>query len=190
MTHIDLNFNNRAWFKKLPNKMGKKIQLTAIVGLMHEPLPIIVSENYDLLVKNWCGRSIEIKAMLHIPTPHIQSWDLIQKKYITMRAPVIITWRCIPKDDGPSHLPTIVGKKHKLALIGFARTGLDKETDCDFPEDLLRNCLTHASLKTKGKYADNIPLLPEKLLAQHTTTVEPITGETRVLVRHPILMPF
>ena len=81
-----------------------------------------------------------------------------------MRAPALITRQNIPKDDDSSHPPTIVGEKHELALLGFTSTCLNEQTDCDFPEDLLLNWISHVQPEPKGEHVHNTPLLLVTLL--------------------------
>ena len=103
--------------------------------------------------------------------------------------PTLITRRYVPKDDDISHISTIVGEKNDVAFLGFTNKCLNGKKVFDFPEDLLRNCLAHVYPATKGNHVENTILLPETPLDQHTTIVEPDTGETWILMRHILPLP-
>ena len=106
-----------------------------------------------------------------------------------MRAPTLITRSCIPKDNEPSHSPTIVVEKHDMALLGFTNTVLNDQEAYDFSEYLLSNWLTDASPATKGNHAENtLPLLATPL-AQSTTISEPGTVKPWTLMLRLLTLP-
>ena len=84
---------------------------------------------------------------------------------------------CIPKDNDPSHPPTIVGEKHEISLLGFIKLGLNEQDDHDFPEDLLHDWSTHVSPKTSVDHVGITPSLLVTPLAQNATTTEPTNGK-------------
>ena len=96
------------------------------------------AENDYLLVKWWWGSPTERREMLQNPsyTHSVVGFDA-DNKSITMHVTSLITRRYIPKDDNSSYLPIIVREKHGIVLLGFTSSGLNEETTCDFPEDLI-----------------------------------------------------
>ena len=109
---------------------------------------------------------------------------------IFMKLPTLIQRSCFLKDNEPSHLPTIVGKKSEMTLLGFINLGLNEQEAHDFSKDFLRDCATCVSPKTRGKYVDSTHPLPEILLAQHGVIVEHSYGETWTLTHYPLLLLF
>ena len=96
----------------------------------------------------------------------------------------------IPKDNDPSHLPTIVDEKHEMALLDFIDPGLNEQEACDFPEDFLRDWVTYVIPSIEGENAGNTLLLPETALALHDEITEPTTVETWTLKCYALLPPF
>ena len=46
---------------------------------------------------------------------------------IVMYLPELIKRSYIPKDNDPPHLPTIIGEKREIALLGFIKLGLKEQ---------------------------------------------------------------
>ena len=76
--------------------------------------------------------------------------------------PTVIEWSYIPKHKDPSHLPTIVIEKGKMALLGFINLRLNEQEAYDFSEDFLRDRETHASPATVGDHMESTLPPPEK----------------------------
>ena len=58
-------------------------------------------------------------------------------KTLVVQLPTLIAQSWISKDEGPSHLPTIVSEKNEIALLGFINIGLNEQEAYDFFEDFL-----------------------------------------------------
>ena len=48
-----------------------------------------------------------------------------ERKTFVMQLPKLIKRSHIPKDNAPSHPPTIVGEKSEMALLGFINLGIN-----------------------------------------------------------------
>ena len=95
-----------------------------------------------------------------------------------MHLPTLVKRSYVPKDNDPSHPPSVFGKKYEITLLGFVKLGLNEQEACDLSKEFLRVWETHASPLTTGNYVDTTPPLPVTLLAHNAIITEPITRES------------